>query len=355
MFKKPTLTEDIRALVERTAELLFDGRLRLTRGTGQPNINPMWAKTKDIEFLHYNVKNMGYALARKLASELPVRTDLKPTKVGLECKASTQADLESDWAAYWAGRLHIPIFFHRKLWEFVYVLQAFHEHGMIQPGKRGLGFGCGEEPIPSFLASEGVDVLVTDLPPDNEAAKVWSKTNEYATSVEKAYRAELVSREAFERHISLRYVDMNAIPDDLAGFDFTWSICALEHLGSLKHGLDFIENSLNPLKPGGIAVHTTEFNFMNDGETLDNWVTVLYQRRHFEDLAARLTAKGHRVRPMNFDIGKAPMDQFIDIPPYVNDWPAILTQCWTDGAPHMKLSIDGFASTCFGLIIEKGA
>ena len=41
--------------------------------------------------------------------------------------------------------------------------------------------------------------------------------------------------------VSLRHVDMNHVPADLAGrFDIVWSACALEHLGSIANGLRFM-------------------------------------------------------------------------------------------------------------------
>ena len=56
-----------------------------------------------------------------------------------------------------------------------------------------------------------------------------------------------------------RAVDMNDIPPDLRGFDFTWSSCALEHLGTLRAGADFVVEQMTCLRPGGVAVHTTEY------------------------------------------------------------------------------------------------
>ncbi len=58
---------------------------------------------------------------------------------------------------------------------------------------------------------------------------------------------------------------------------------------------------MRTLKPGGLAVHTTEFNFLDEEHTIDNWPTVLYQRAHFERLAEALRADGHRVAPLDFD------------------------------------------------------
>jgi hypothetical protein len=47
--------------------------------------------------------------------------------------------------------------------------------------------------------------------------------------------------------------------DDLSTYDFIWSSCSLEHLGSLELGEQFIYNSLKHLKPGGVCPHD-EYN-----------------------------------------------------------------------------------------------
>lgn len=327
--------------------------LRLTDEKSAPNINALSYKLRNLDALALNIKFFGYELAKSLAAELPVRTDLTPNPVGLKSKPSTQADLESDWAAYWCGQLQVPVVFHRKLWEFTYLLQAIWERGLLVEGSRALGFGCGVEPVPSYLASKGIDVTVTDLAPEASADLGWTTTNQHTASIDHAFKPDLVTRELFDRHVRLSYVDMNAIPPDLQGYDFCWSICALEHLGSIAKGLDFIENSLATLKPGGVAVHTTEFNFLNDDETIDNWPTVLFQRSHFIALAERLRAAGHHVEDLDFAVGNKPLDRFIDIPPWEHDMSPYVQQNWGGDHTHLKLSIDGFVSTCFGLIIRK--
>jgi hypothetical protein len=327
--------------------------LALTNDRSQPNINPLWAIAKDLEAIKLNLKFFGYDLARSLAEALPVRTDLQPHSVGLTSKACTQEDMESDWAAGWCAELKVPLVFHRKLWEFAFVLQALFEHGKLAAGQKGLGFGCGEEPIASYLASRGCQVLVTDLPPRDRKSAGWAEGGQHASQLEKAYFPDLVAEEVFRSQVTLEYVDMNAIPGGLRDFDFCWSICALEHLGSIEKGLTFIERSLDTLQSGGVAVHTTEFNYLNDRETLDNWDTVLYQRRHFQALHSRLTAKGFDVLPLDFNIGSKPMDKFIDLPPYLHDWEEPMRREWAAHLNHLKLSVDGFASTCFGLIVVK--
>lgn len=335
--------------IEHKLAMLLD----LTRDNGNPNINALWKIAKDIELIKLNIKFFGYELAKTLADALPKIEMAGPDQIELMSKPSTQADLEAPWSRYWSNELKIGHVFHRKIWEFAYVLQTLHQHGLIREGCRGLGFGCGEEPLPSYLASRGCQITVTDLAPENENTAVWARTQQHA-SLDKSYRAEFLDRARFDAKVGFRYVDMNAIPDDLTDYDFCWSICAFEHLGSIDKGIGFIENAMKTLAPGGVSVHTTEFNFLNQDQTLDNWQTVLFQQKHFEEMARRLTASGHKVLPLNFDVGAQPLDRFIDLPPYAHDWDQDLQRQWGADAHHIKLAIDGFAATCFGLIAIKG-
>lgn len=330
----------------------FRSLMQLVNANQNPNINEIWRLAKDIEAIKLNIKFFGYELAQRLRAAVPEKEISGPTIQNLKSKPSTQKDLDSDWAAYWASKLKIPVVYHRKVWELCYVLQAFHEHGVLRPGMRTLGFGCGQEPIPSLLASMGIDVTVTDLEPEEARRKGWIGTNEHTSSLNEAFKSEIVSHELFDKHVTLKYVDMNAISPDVSGYDACWSICALEHLGSIAKGLDFIENSLSTLKSGGIAVHTTEFNFMHDDATIDNWVTVLFQKAHFVEMANRLRRQGHWVAELDFDIGSGPMDRFVDLPPFAHDFPEAIHP-WRSGNHHIKLMVDGFPSTCFGLIIRK--
>jgi len=327
-----------------------------TNALSQPNLTSLALKLKNLDLISLNLKFFGFELANRLASSLPSCAGSPFRSAGLTSKPCTQADIESDWAAHWFGQLKIPRIYHRKLWELAFCLQALAENDMLRPGRRGLGFGCGEEPIASYLAAHGVYTTITDLAPDEAAAFGWRNTNQHLSETSTAFRPHLVDRERFDRHVSMRFVDMNAIPADLTGYDFCWSICALEHLGTIAKGMAFVENSLATLKPGGMAIHTTEFNFLDQKTTLDNWPTVLPQRRHFEELAERLRANGHIVAPLDFDVGARPLDRFIDIPPYPGD-PGGRLELFNAQfeSAHLKLSIDGFASTCFGLIIKKSA
>ncbi|RYD23902.1 MAG: class I SAM-dependent methyltransferase [Lysobacteraceae bacterium] len=325
---------------------------RLVDDESRPTRNALADVAKNVRLIELNVKAFGYDLAMRLAQDLPVRTDTVAAHVGLASKASTQADIESDWCAHWAAQLKTPVIYHRKLWELTYVLQALHEHGQLAPGTRGLGFGCGREPVASYLASQGVAVTVTDLAEEEARARGWVASDQHLDTRETVFFPHLVDRAQFDTLVDHAVADMNAIPPQLTGYDFCWSTCAMEHLGSLQHGADFVENALATLRPGGLSVHTMEYNVESDGPTIDNWVTVLFQRKHLEALAERLRAKGHHVATLDFDVGHQPMDRFIDVPPWLHDLPPEYRDRLGDPY-HLKIGIDGFVSTCFGIIVTK--
>jgi len=197
--------------------------LALLNARSQPNINELTVATRNLEILALNVKAMGYRLARELGKDLVLPTHSEARAIGLRSKLSTQADIESDWFAHWCRELGLAPFYHRKLWEFAYLLQAVHDTGNLRAGTRGLGFGCGIEPMASYFAAHGIDVMMTDLPPEDSRSKDWAVNNEHAATIDHAHHAHLVDRETFLRHVSHRNVDMNAIPEDLTGYDFCWS------------------------------------------------------------------------------------------------------------------------------------
>ncbi|WGM32263.1 class I SAM-dependent methyltransferase [Brevundimonas sp. NIBR11] len=252
-----------------------------------------------------------------------------------------QSSFKEPYFSFWTGRLGEGLRYHRKLWEFVFICQALWERGAVKPGARALGFGVGLEPLPAFFASEGCEVVATDLSPERATEAGWAQSSQHAIEKEALRRPWVCPDELFDRNVSLRNCDMNAIPSDLTDFDFCWSACALEHLGSIEKGLDFIVNSVACLKPGGWAVHTTEFNLSSNDGTIDNLSTVLFRRRDLEALAERLNASGHKAAVFDFEPGDRPVDAYIDLPPYRAD-------------PHLTAALMGYAATSIGVIVQRG-
>lgn len=256
-------------------------------------------------------------------------------------QACTQRQIDSPSFRYWATRLRQrPGALHRKLWEWCFITQALYERGMLADGRRGLGFAVGVEPLTALFASLGSRIVASDLDPDSADEAGWVSTNQHASSVHQLNSRELCPHDAFVERVQFRAVDMRAIPDDLRGFDFLWSSCAFEHLGGLGEGIDFVLNAMECLKPGGVAVHTTEFNVDSDTGTIETGESVIYRKRDLLSLGERLRAKGHAVEPFDFDVGDSEADRYVDEPPYA-------------GKAHLKLRLAGFASTSFGIIVRK--
>ena len=257
----------------------------------------------------------------------------------LHSRMCTQEQVESPRFRMWAERLHEePDRLHRKLWEYCYIAEALDERGMLQPGMTGLGFAVGIEPLASLFASMGATIVATDIDPEEAAARGWIDTNQHAAGLDALNLRGLCPEPLFRSNCSFQPVDMNAIPSDLTGFDFIWSSCAFEHLGTIDLGIEFVVNAMKCLKPGGIAVHTTEFNCSSNNATVTEGDTVLFRRRDFESLAYRLEKAGHHLK-LDFTAGSLPADHFVDIPPYKQD-------------VHLKLMIDDHVVTSYGIVVR---
>jgi hypothetical protein len=278
--------------------------LQLVRPDGGPNVNDLWRMAKDIEALKADVKSIVYDLASSLERNLSERTVQTAVVADLTSKPCTQADVESSWAAFWSGQLGQVSRYHRAAWEVRYVLQALHDAG-VEAGAKVLNLG----------PASAVDEALTEMG-----------------------------------------VEVSSNPAAASGtFDACWSLAVAGHQGSIAAGSAFVTGSLKPLRVGGVAVHTFDFNFGSDEATLDNWPSVLFRRSDIAALAAALEKRGHDVAPLDFDVGRQALDRFIDLPPFEPAGSETLRAQWvglTQGV-HLKASIDGFATTSYGLIVRR--
>jgi SAM-dependent methyltransferase len=273
----------------------------------------------------------------------PGATPPAPRRLALPSRMCTQAQFLSPEFAYWRGRLKQDLFWHRKQWEFCFIAQALWERDMLQAGRRGCGFGVGMEPLPALFASFGCRVTASDAPADAVGAG-WRETGQYAGALEPLNAAGIAAPETFAANVDWRAVDMNALPPDLTGFDFVWSACAMEHLGSIDRAIAFLVNSCRCLKPGGVAVHTTEFNVSSDDATLVRGPTVLLRRQDVLRARERLREVDCEMAPVDFDAGDGVLDHFVAVPPYAYS---------AADAPMLKVAVRGFVATSLGLIVEK--
>jgi hypothetical protein len=259
----------------------------------------------------------------------------------LKSEACTQSRLESSAFRYWAASLRErPGRLHRKLWEWCFITQALYERGMLDEGRQGIGFAVGNEPLSSLFANLGCHIVASDVDPEDAERGGWINTDQHATSADRLNSRGICPDDKFAANVRFRELDMRAIPNDVAGFDFLWSSCALEHLGSLSHGIEFVLRAMRCLRPGGIAVHTTELNCDSDEETVATGPSVIYRKRDLIALAEHLRVEGHVIEPYDFDLGGNEWDRYVDEPPY-------------NGRAHLKLRLDSYVSTSFGLVIRR--
>jgi len=268
-----------------------------------------------------------------------------PQPIPFSSSLCHQAHFGLDQYRFWAEQLKERPKFQRKQWEFIYIAQALYERGFLTPGRKGLVFGAGQEQLPSLFASFGVEILATDQAAEDAERSGWSASLQHTFDLAALNQRGICTDRMFRELVSFTPVDMNAIPNSLDGqFDFCWSACALEHLGSLEHGLRFIENSMRTLRPGGVAVHTTEYNLSSNTDTLETEHCSYYRRRDIEGFIERMTGAGFDVAPIDWKLGEGFAERVIDLPPYAGR-----------GEPHIRLKAGMYDTTSIGLIITRSA
>jgi hypothetical protein len=259
----------------------------------------------------------------------------------------------SDWYERWAPRLKLNTpdidpnakdsVVQRKAWEWCAIAQALEEREMLRPGRSGCGFAVGTEPLPSAFAERGVSILATDQPLAG-TANAWADSNQHAASLDALFKSDIIDAETFRKNVQFRPIDMRDLalpwPDK---FDFVWSSCSFEHLGSLELGMTFVLTAMELVKPGGVAVHTTEFNLSSNVETVEHGFNVIYRQQDLERLDTRLRRLSCALSRLDLYGGDHQYDIEFDYPPY-----------FTHGRQHVKLLLDNYVSTSVVLIIRKG-
>ena len=298
--------------------------------------------------LHDKVSYLQSIITSTAPDVLPpvaVKSSLQYKKRERLSRLCRQEDFETIEYRSLCRELDIPYnHYERKNWEYFFVAQALKEENLLSAGKMGLGFGVGKEKMISYLAKHGCLILATDLEPDSAAANAWIDSNQHSDSVRDLFLPGICDYETFASRVQFAYVDMNRIPEELQReeFDFTWSCCAFEHVGSIELGKQFIMNQMKCLKPGGIALHTTEFNLSSDVLTVDSGQTVIFRKCDIEDLAESLRKEGHEII-MNYDVGTGELDRYVDIPPFLS----------APDKRHLRFMLWQYITTSIGLLIRK--
>lgn len=345
-----------------------------------PNTSTTGELARDLQIMKSNIKALAWQL-EKLDS--PKSLDWAPIKdsvsanseiIQATCRLCSSSDIYSLWHRRLAASLRSNNYKLRKIWEWTYTIQVLYDHGYLSAGSTGLGFGCGTEPLASCFANFVDHLLITDAPPHIIEGKGWSDTNQHTANLEQAKHEWLATRDRMDKVMDFEFADMNNIPPAFFGrFNFVWSSCALEHLGSKHLGLHFIVQSALCLKPGGMAVHTTEYD-LSGQSTIDNWETVLFNENDFRVTLVNMlnslnendSDARYELCPFDLRRGKAFIDGYVDIPPY--SYHAGLNNSFQpsepdsesarEGSPEypypqLNLSVDGFPSTSIAILVKR--
>ncbi|KAJ1550657.1 hypothetical protein HK096_005718, partial [Nowakowskiella sp. JEL0078] len=250
-------------------------------------------ETKDCSICLANVSSVSSQvtdLSGNNAEILPLY--LQPTNLQpLVSKLANQMDFETTWFKSTNKKLYLTdeVHMHRKRWEMVYIANAVLEMGLCSKGKKGLVWAAGQEILVSFFAGYGCSILATDMPPDGADISAWSNTGQFASSKESLYLEKYVTKKDFDELVSYRTQDMNHVPIDSRNkYDFMWSTCSVEHVGSILLGQKFIIDAMNLLRPGGVAIHTTEFTLSSLDKTVGTGITYKVYKVKFPYLERKM-------------------------------------------------------------------
>ncbi len=277
-------------------------------------------------------------------SNLKIEDKLLPTLAQPVSQLVTENQFNEPVYDEWLDEIREAKRMHRKQWEFIYILRSLDSHGQLRTGQKGIGFGVGSEPLPAAMAKRGCKVVATEINIQKRHEKGWVRNQTVESQLAKLNERDICPPDQFRENVSYRDVDMNDIPADLrrGEFDFVWSCCALEHLGTMEKCTEFIFKSLECLKPGGVASHTTEYNTFGFW-TVRHGSTVFFRRKEIVDIARRLTESGHHIE-LNLNKGRTRLDRHYDWPPYKQD-------------NHLKLMVSKqwkfIGATSIGLTIRK--
>lgn len=213
-------------------------------------------------------------------------------------------DFHAEWFVKWRDRLKLPSAYIRKSWEIAVVAETLESHGALTPNKCGVGFGVGSEELTGQLAEFGPTILATDL-----CDASWSHINGGFHALGRNER------------VRTRVVDMNWLDGtsgkgvvEVEDYDFSYSICSMDHCGTAWWTKRFLLNQMNCLRVGGISVHTGEYTISlglpRSGSTIWlDWKDVL-------DITELFGKLGYEAAPIDWNLGDSIEDHQVDAHPW---------------------------------------
>ncbi len=149
------------------------------------------------------------------------------------------------------GYVYDPVRLHRKEWEFTQGLYGLRKLRRLCPDAVALGLGCGHEPILYYFANRLRKVVATDLYEGDFSGR---EADPYVLAAPEHFAPFAYRRERLE----VRRMDATEIVFPDRSFDIVFSFSSLELFGSRKKQARALSEIRRVLRPGGIALITTE-------------------------------------------------------------------------------------------------
>jgi SAM-dependent methyltransferase len=202
-------------------------------------------------------------------------------------------------------------FIHRKDWEWALGIIAMRRFGKLNEKSTAIGVGAGREEVLFYLANKIKHVYATDLYDGNN----WKN---FAPSDFPENPKKYAPFPYKEDALTVLRMDGTKLEFPSESFDIAFSFSSIEHFGGGKNhsgALRSVKEIERVLKPGGLAVITTEY-IINDKEHPE----FFNKRTIYSDLIDKLE-RLKLVEPLDLRITTKTLDTVIDYPSAVH-WDA---------------------------------
>jgi SAM-dependent methyltransferase len=236
---------------------------------------------------------------------------------------------------------------HRKDWEWALGIIAMHRFGKLNEKSTAIGVGSGTEPVPFYLANKVKHVYATDLYGQNDG---WKRAapSDFPENPKK-YAPFPYKEDA----LTVLEMDGTKLEFPSESFDIAFSFSSIEHFGgggdcgkNHSGALRSLREIERVLKPGGLAVITTEY-IINDKEHLE----FFNKRTIYSDLIDKLE-RLKLVEPLDLRITSKTLDTVIDYSSIGVSWNNINND-YKRTHPHIVLRIKNILFTSIMLVFQK--
>jgi SAM-dependent methyltransferase len=209
-------------------------------------------------------------------------------------------------------KLSLEGFIHRKDWEWALGIIAMRRFGKLNEKSTAIGVGAGTEPVPFYLANMVKHVYATDLYGQNDG---WKRAapSDFPENPKK-YAPFPYKEDA----LTVMRMDGTNLEFPSESFDIAFSFSSIEHFGGGGRNHSGALRSLREiervLKPGGLAVITTEY-IINDKEHPE----FFNKRTIYSDLIDKLE-RLKLVEPLDLRITTKTLDTVIDFFTIDSNW-----------------------------------